>query len=363
MLNLMTVRCGQCGHENNPEYHFCGMCGANLQVSPPVREEPPAERVRPMVSGPSFLGLADEPTRNADYLLEDEPRSGRWRVLVALSLLLVSCAFLVWRWRREGYPWEAVRGAALRATRAALSRPPAASSPAASSPEASPPAAESGPPAQPAAPTAPQEEHATTAPEKTEGQQQQQPAPESQAASTAGAAPQTKASGSAPAQPGGSSGAAEPAPKQSGEAAAKPEEASPAETQPVAKEKTAAAAKPISKTAQAKSEPAVPSTTYEDQLVADGEKYLYGNGVPRNCARAQKSFLAAAQRSSAKAESMLGAMYATGHCVTRDLPAAYRWFARALHQDPGNTRFARDLEILWKQMTAEERQIAVRSGQ
>jgi len=73
--------------------------------------------------------------------------------------------------------------------------------------------------------------------------------------------------------------------------------------------------------------------------------------------------LTAAQHANAKAESLLGAMYATGHCVTRDVPAAYRWFARALHQDPGNTRIARDLEILWKQMTPEERQIAVRSGQ
>jgi len=347
MLNLMTVRCGQCGHENNAEYRFCGMCGAKLQASPPVREERPAERVRPTVSGPSFLGLADEPTRNVDYLLEDEPRSGHGRVFVALFLLLVCGALLVWHWRRDGYPWAAVR-----ATRAALSRAPAASSPAATSTS----------PAQPAATTTPQEEHTPVAPEETEVAQQQ-PVPESQAANTAGAAPQTKASDSTPAQPGGSSGAAKSAPPQSTEPAAKPEEASAGGTQPAVKEKTAAPAASISTSPKVKSAPEAPSTTYEDQLVAEGEKYLYGNGVPRNCDRAQKSFLAAAQRSNAKAESMLGAMYATGHCVTRDLPVAYRWFARALHQDPGNTRFARDLEILWKQMTAEERQIAVRSGQ
>ncbi len=346
MVGVMIVRCSQCGQENNPEYRFCGMCGATLQPPPPVPAERPPERVRSTLSGPSFLGLADDAERNVDYLLEDEPSSGRGRVFVALFLLLVCGALLVWHWRRDGYPW-----AALRATRAALSRPPAASSPAPTSPS----------PAQPAA-TTPEDGHTTTAPEKTEVAQQP-PAPESQAASTAGAVPQAKPSDSAPAQQGGSSEAAESRPKQSTESAAKPEETSAAETQPAAKEKAESPAAPISKSPQAKSPPAAPSTTYEDQLVADGERYLYGNGVPQNCDRAQKNFLAAAQRSNAKAESMLGAMYATGHCVPRDLPAAYRWFARALHQDPGNARVARDLEILWKQMTPGERQIAVRGGQ
>ena len=57
---------------------------------------------------------------------------------------------------------------------------------------------------------------------------------------------------------------------------------------------------------------------------------------------------------------MLGTMYFTGHCATRDLPTAYRWFARALHGDPGNSRLQQDLEILWKAMTPDERQMATR---
>jgi TPR repeat protein len=94
-----------------------------------------------------------------------------------------------------------------------------------------------------------------------------------------------------------------------------------------------------------------------------GERYLYGNGVPANCGLANRSLLAAANRSSAKAQSVLGTMYATGHCVTRDLPAAYRWFAKALHQDPGNTRFETDLKVLWRQMTDEERNLALKKEQ
>jgi len=108
---------------------------------------------------------------------------------------------------------------------------------------------------------------------------------------------------------------------------------------------------------------AVPSevpTPEQDPVEAQGEKYLYGSGgVPQNCGLAQRSLLESAQRANPKAESVLGTMYATGHCVGRDLPTAYRWFAKASHQDPNNARITRDLEVLWKQMTAGERQLAV----
>ena len=71
--------------------------------------------------------------------------------------------------------------------------------------------------------------------------------------------------------------------------------------------------------------------------------------------------MAAAEHSSAQAASVLGTMYATGHCATRDLATAYRWFARSLRQDPKNTRIEQDLRVLWNQMTPEERQLAMRS--
>jgi hypothetical protein len=54
-------------------------------------------------------------------------------------------------------------------------------------------------------------------------------------------------------------------------------------------------------------------------------------------------------------------MFATGHCAARDLPTAYRWFAKALHNDPTNVRLERDLQMVWSQMTPGERQLATRS--
>ena len=100
------------------------------------------------------------------------------------------------------------------------------------------------------------------------------------------------------------------------------------------------------------------STRGRNNSETEGEKYLYGDGVPANCVRAQQDLLAAAEHSSAKAQSAVGTMYATGHCATRDLPLAYGWFARALRQNPGNRIVEEDMRVLWNQMSPEERKLA-----
>ena len=117
---------------------------------------------------------------------------------------------------------------------------------------------------------------------------------------------------------------------------------------------------PAPKSGKLRAPPAATSATRADDLEAEGEKYLYGNGVPENCARARTNLLAAAQHSNAQAQNVLGTMYATGHCATRDLPTAYRWFSRSLRKDPSNSRIEQDLKVLWNQMTAGERQLALR---
>ena len=100
-----------------------------------------------------------------------------------------------------------------------------------------------------------------------------------------------------------------------------------------------------------------------EALFLDGQKYLYGSGVPEDCNRARTKLMAAANQSNVKAQSTVATMYATGHCMPRNLPLAYRWFAMALHQDRDNSRLQRDLEMLWNQMTAEEKQIAIKTRQ
>ena len=114
------------------------------------------------------------------------------------------------------------------------------------------------------------------------------------------------------------------------------------------------------RSSKAQVQPASASTRGRDSSETEGEKYLYGVGVPANCVRAQQDLLASAEHSSAKAQSAVGTMYATGHCATRDLPLAYRWFARAQRQNPRNRIIEEDMRVLWNQMSPEERKLATR---
>ena len=94
-----------------------------------------------------------------------------------------------------------------------------------------------------------------------------------------------------------------------------------------------------------------------------GEAYLYGRGSATNCSEAIKNLKAASAKQNAKARSTFGTMYATGHCVNRDLPTSYTWFALALQADPNNQILEKDLVAVWNQMTPPERQMATRSKQ
>jgi hypothetical protein len=311
------------------------------------------------VSGPSFLGLGGEPARDLDYLLEDEePTSGHKSMSIVLLLLLGGVIYAGWRWRAEIYPRAAWALHRLEEMVPRSSSPN--SSQTTSAPTEPPPVSgtESHTITQ-------QDEHSTAPPEKTDAAKQQAQAensaspstappstvPPSTAAASAESASQTKTPGSAESQ---SRPAAKPE-----ESAAKADEAAADESETVPAKTTKPTAA-VPKSQKKETQPTPSLDTADEKLVADGEKYLYGNGVPENCDRAQKNLQTAAQHSNSKAQTMLGAMYATGHCASRDLPTAYRWFARALHGDPGNTRLQRDLEILWKAMTPDERQLAMR---
>ena len=92
-----------------------------------------------------------------------------------------------------------------------------------------------------------------------------------------------------------------------------------------------------------------------------GEAFLYGRGGAENCDQAVKYLKSASARQNAKARSTFGTMYATGHCVPRDLPTSYAWFALALRVDPNNHILEKDLTAVWNQMTPPEREMAMKS--
>jgi hypothetical protein len=345
----MSIRCEQCGHESDVRYRFCGMCGAKLPPpqapSEPAAAKPPSGEVQ-RVSGPSFLGLADEPSSGVTYLLEDELSERHWGRSLILIIILAGIGAAAWHWRAELRTYVVAR----LAQRPSSNQSEQVSSPEApistSSSEAAPGMASAGP--------APVEKPMTGVGDTL---------PTAQKAAAPTGSPANTAAGNT--QPPSTPAPAAPAPTQAN--------STPPASEPVAKavqnaseeavptKEEAPKPKPaVAKKSRPKVKETAPVTSEADQLEAQGEKYLYGTGVPRSCSRAQSDLQAAAEQGSSKADTVLGTMYATGHCVNHDLPLAYRWFARALEQDPNNARLQRDLQVLWNQMSADERQIAMR---
>jgi hypothetical protein len=369
MLTLMTLRCEQCAHENDSRYRFCGMCGAKLPLpvreTPAPRTNPPEPPARP-VSGPSFLGLADEPADPVSYLLEDEAStSHRGRYLV-LAVFLAGIAAASWHWRQDlGSFLSRFSGgppASQSQETTSLAPAPAAalSSETQTSPGGTPLAVQ-----QTGGGTSSQSVPATS-PAASAPQPNPSAAPASDQAPTGESSANSAAPGGPSVPPGSQTlqPAAPPATASNGSrlASSNSKDENSTENHEGPREVTSAVKPGPTVKASRNSGDQFPSDSESDALEAQGEKYLYGNGVPTNCALSQKSLLAAAERSSAKAQSVLGTMYATGHCVVRDLPVAYRWFARALHQDPSNTRIEQDLKVLWSQMSPDERQLALRAA-
>ena len=365
---MNTVRCPQCGTENPADNRFCGNCGKGLDepvLQAPVPEAPARaqssrarepEHSEPPTPAPAYTGgifnlgaPSDRPSRNLDYLLEDdEPRSHKGLVIGIVALALVAgLGYLRWRTGGLAFLNVAKLGTKNATQSAELTQAPAPSDQAPAPAESTTPPAnpEPAPPANnPAATPAP----ATTAPASnapgTSPAPADQPAAESKPADAPADNPTPTSDPAASSAPA----AEQPA------ATAAPPPATPAEAAPVAPAPKPAKPKPSPKT--------LPPTKPEDS-VAMGERYLYGRGVPQDCTRGLRYVKPAADQANPKAMITMGALYATGHCLSRDLPTAYRFFALALRKDPENGPLKQNAQMVWTQMTDAERQQAIRMTQ
>jgi len=320
------------------------MCGAKLPASPaPAASQVPPATQKVDSAGTSMLGLAHEPSAQdrVAYLLQDDepPPKSPLRFIIPI-VILAAAAWAGWHWRDD-----------IRTLIATLQGTPAQDATSTVSPPTSSDTSQPQPQAAPAPaanPPAPAPQASAPATSSTPAPQAAAPAPTDQGNNT-----HSQQSAQAP-----------PAETQLG--SSEPQSAPPADQAPApseARDQTAAATpQPSLPKAKPKPSPAQPAQEGDAQE-SEGEKYLYGNGVTADCGKASKNLLASARKGSAKAQSVVGSMYATGHCVSRDLPTAYGWFAKALHQDPNNRRYAGDLEVVWRQMTQAERQLALKAGQ
>jgi hypothetical protein len=369
------VICPNCREDNAPTFRFCGMCGASLearrppgapldplaafpQKTPPstpntkIGNAPESSRPHavenetkrssqsvPPIGGPSILGL-NQPGSQAglnqprmdtlgekafagldSFFEPEQPKSGVGRILLMVVLLAALGGAGWWTYTNylgagEGRKLRAAISNAGETAAAKLSPKPAAKD--------------------------------TT------------PAPDA-GSSTAS----TPATGSAEGGSGKATESVTPVavPKTAGT------EAKPArETKPATPAKAALAEKSAPKherrTTLAKtSKLTAAAPDSGDAEFQKGAAYLYGRGVRENCDEAVRNLKAASAKSNAKARSAFGTMYATGHCVPRDLPTSYSWFALALRVDPNNQILEKDLNAVWNQMTPPERQMATRTKQ
>jgi hypothetical protein len=268
---------------------------------PPPRSSVPVSSGR--ISGPSFLGLSDAPT-SSEYLFDEEEtpeQSSTARSYIMLALVIVA-GVLIYK------QWDTVSGFA----HDMMAR---AQAPASSTMEQ----ASSVPPS-PVASNAPAEQ------------------PIQKPEADGGSATEEKET-------------AAPAPEKTEVDSAK-EEKAPLEEEATQPEPTKTEAKAASEPARA--------PVYDDSPVEQAQKYLQGRGVAQDCNRGVSILRSAAAQPNPKAQIKLGALYATGHCVSQDRAEAYRWFAQAHELQPSNQWIDRNLNSLWAEMTTEERARAQR---
>jgi TPR repeat protein len=97
-----------------------------------------------------------------------------------------------------------------------------------------------------------------------------------------------------------------------------------------------------------------------DAPVRLADMYIEGDGVPRSCDQALVLLKSAASKPNVRARNRLAALYATGICVQRDRIQAFRWLNSALAADPNSDWALQNRDLVWRQMTPQERTLAAK---
>lgn len=307
--------------------------------------EEPSERSTE-IHGPSFLGLSGSDSSSTDYLLEDEEGSHAGRIAFLL-VLLAAVAVGAWKFDAiKSYVWtQAVKHS--QPAQPATDQTKAPDQSASTEQNPMPQNDANGKPEMAVQPAQqPSSNEATTA----------KPAENAKPNSPTEAQPETKPDENAPA-PAAKAGTSKPQESAKAEAPAKPEQG--ADEAATADEEPAKPAPTSHKAAAAPAPAPAPKMDRGAELLTAGEKYLYGRGVPQSCRQALVYFKAAADQDNPGAMSHVAAMYATGQCgVQINRVQAYRWFSRAYELQPRNQYLERNLTMLWREMSTDERNSA-----
>jgi len=346
----------------------------------PADESKPAGPGTSTIVGPSFLGLSDAPQLASEADLSEPEQASRrgWRMWLAAAVivLFVGLGLMEWRsqmaqtnngpvavlrarlrnWRHNAQP-----PASNQAAPAATGATSTGSQPEMQVQEQAKPPQNSNAPAPP--PTAANPAPAATLPAPTAATSTAKPAADKPMTASDSPAPEKSVTVPKPLSASSSAGNNPPA-----SAAEKPKP----ERQPAEAANADAAAKSgvpgaeeLDKARNASDSVAAAAwlwkatakgNPYAPVLLAD--MYIKGDGVPRSCEQAVVLLKTAAEKENARARNRLASMYATGNCVPRNRVEAYRWLSSALTANPNSDWARQNRDLIWQQMTSEERAAA-----
>ncbi len=350
-----------------------------LDINPPVQaSRPPANSGTSTIAGPSFLGLNDAPQTWPEALGVEPgtyaPRNTHWRLWLALIAFLVVgwLGYLEWQSqtnRTDNGPVEVIRakvrglglGAGLQSSQ--------------SSPATTPDNSDSKPQMQVMEQPKPKEQPDSKPQVNVDAASNAtaQPNPPATAATTArdqNAPPPSPSSVTpAPATPSeNTTAAAKPVSKSQPPpppVKAKANREGDAIDQEVTTKQFAPGADEMSKANNASDAAAEAAWLWKatakgnpDAPVQLADMYIKGEGVPRSCEQAMVLLKSAATKENAHARNRLASMYATGNCVQRNRVEAYRWVSAALNANPRSEWAQQNRDLLWEQMTPDERIMA-----
>jgi TPR repeat protein len=288
-------------------------------------------------SQPSIDSLRERSFSGLDSFFEPEqPRNGVGRILLLLVLLAALGAAGWWAYTNYLGATEPRKAEIPTSTAAPASGESAAETP----------------------PTKPESKDAAAAPDAGSSQPAVPSAAPSSAAASSGIVPEGSSENASPSSDAEAKPVVEPKP-----ATPKVTPEKIAATKKIAAKREPGVTSARAAKAEASKQPPPEAVDKGDADFRKADAFLYGRGAAENCDQAVKYLKSASAKSNAKARSAFGTMYATGHCVPRDLPTSYLWFALALQVDPNNQILEKDLNSVWSEMTPPERQLATRMKQ
>jgi hypothetical protein len=274
---------------------------SDLRRDEPVREQP--------ISGPSFLGLNEQPEGDGGYLLEDEPSRGGLRkvLLLVIIVAILGLIFVQWRSSFKASPKASPSKAEPASSPAGENRPP--------------PPANAVPPGKDMSASANANDGPPAAKDPADGNPKAEAEnPIAAVVPSAAAAPT-----SAPAEVMDTNSA-------DGDMHAASDGKAPGE--------------------------AHISDTKPSASLLRAQQFLQGRGVAQNCEQGLLYLKAATDKGDPGAAVQMAALYSSGHCVKQDRVMAYRWFNSAHELEPANMWIQKNMDQIWGQMTPQERRLA-----